>query len=135
MPNPKVVKEDIHGTGATGKKSKGNSYSDLKWVNPNINDADKDWLKTHVDDIADYVCELFESLSEGHTITSKYDSYTSRFLTTIVCNDAHSPNFGCAFSVRGATRVDSLYAAAYCHFVKYERVWFVDGGDALDRWG
>lgn len=109
--------------------------SKLRWVNPYLDTKDIAWLNDNYDKLALIVCEFLDALPEGYTVSSKMDYHSGRFSATCVCENGDLPNNGMALSLRGATRIDALYALAYAHDFKLKGIWAGAGDSDNARWG
>lgn len=130
---------------AEGKSGLGNTSGDktgrgnfvpVNWVNPYLDASDKQWLTDHVHELAAVVIEFVDALPEGWSLSSKFDYQSSHWLSAVVCNPADGKGLGYACSMRGATRLDSLFALAYVVGEKLK--WDLASsatGDDMGRWG
>ena len=118
--------------------SDGGKYSKprLTWVNPYLDKGDREWLSSHVEQLADVVLEFLDALPDTASVTTKMDDQSGRFLSSLVfsADDARNPSH--ALSMRGSTRLDSIYALAYVYDVKLKGQLSDDISSEVDgRWG
>lgn len=120
----------------TSGKARWGDKSPIKWVNGYLNAADVEWLVAHDKQCADLVLEFIDALPEAATFSCKYESNSDRYLASIVFTGDGDPNDGWGCSMRGATRVDAIYALAYIVAEKYKwSLGTVDERNGNTRWG
>lgn len=123
------------GGSASGTTGRG-SFVPVQWVNPYLDNNDKRWLEDNYKQCNELVLEFVDALSETASLSSKYDSRSDRWLASVVFTGDGDPNNGWAVSMRGATRIDSLYALSYVVGVKLGwKVANSSEGTDLGKWG
>lgn len=119
--------------------SNGKSASrSVEFVNCHLDTNDKDWLRSTSNDSPACVSEFLLGLTETERLSVKFDPKSLRFVAYLFEDSLHSPNTGCALTVRGATAHDALFALAYCHKYKFAFEWgngTDDVGADIDPWG
>lgn len=132
---PKGISSNGAGKAAV-PASEGNKPARLQWVNPYLGDVDKSWLKSNSSDLLAWVGELLDNLSSGESLSTWFDYDAHRYVASVSCRDPQSPNHGFAISIRGATRLDALYALAYLVRVRFDgAAWNGDTSEDGDPWG
>lgn len=108
----------------------------VKWVNAYLDETDRQWLGNHVHELASFVVEFVDALPEGYTLSTKFEHTSGKYLASLICSDSGDGNSGYAVSMRGTTRLDSIYALAYVVGEKLK--WSLaasDGSGDTGRWG
>lgn len=99
-----------------------------------LNADDREWLESHMGNKLVYVGELLDALEDTYVLKVKFELDTSRFFASITTVVKNHVNSGCCLVARGATPIDTLYALAYRHFVKFEGEWRGAGGENDSLW-
>lgn len=119
----------------SGSQARSSGRVSTRWINPTFNDQDVRWLTDNADNALGVCAEFYTAMPEGYSIVSKYNFHEDRWHGQCFCNSADDPNENVAVSVRGATRLDALYALAYAILHKLPPEWEGAVSDSNARWG
>ena len=109
--------------------------AEAKFINVNLNDADKQWLQTQLANKHEHIDELFaDATVHAARISIVPDSKSGRYNATYTSYLPSSPKYGFILSVRAATPALALFALAYADGYK-DGAWTPTQDSSKDLFG
>lgn len=107
--------------GAVGSKS--SVPDDLKWINRNLTDEEKQDHDVQGKTPEQLGLLLWRVALQGYNVRVAFDAYSKCFQANLVPYQAENPNFGYAISARGATPERAFSLLLYKHYAIFKERW------------
>lgn len=119
-----------------GRKNKG-FVPNIKFVDCELTTEGKAAFKQAGWSVDDTISFIERMGNEGYKIGARYDGTNGAWLSSLVCNDTKSGNFGWCLSARGQSFLHAFAVLAYKHEVLLQGDWTTNNGQGDDDsgWG
>jgi len=135
MPRNKATSKPRNVSADNGAAPVWEQPANAKFINVQLNDADKQWLQANVVNKHVIVDELFtDSADHAARISIVPDVKSGRYNATYTSYLPSSPKYGFILSVRAATPALALFALAYADGYK-DGAWTVAADNPADLFG